>query len=120
MDSGDSNGNGSGPAQYTWLYTLRLRRPELLRDGFSEAELETLGRHVEHLTELTREGTVLLAGRTETVGADTFGLVVFVAEDEASARETMQSDPAVSEELMDAELHPFRLAFLAENPAAIL
>jgi uncharacterized protein len=129
MDDAHGNGleielvnadNTAEEPNYTWLYRLRLHRVAALSEGFTEAEIGTMGAHVEYLEGLTLEGTVLLAGRTDTQDEHTFGIVVFVAESEAEAREIMAADPAVRDCLMAAELFPFRLAFLGKNEVPIL
>ena len=43
-------------------------------------------------------------------GEKTFGLVIFEAIDETAARAFMNSDPAVMEKIMTAELHPYMVA----------
>ena len=53
---------------------------------------------------------MLMVGRTQTTTPDTIGLAVFLAKDEAEARSIMQSDPAVKEGVMRAELFPYRIA----------
>jgi uncharacterized protein YciI len=102
-----------------WLYRLRLVDPSSLTVGFSESDMQTMDRHRSYIADLTAQGTCILAGRTDA-GERTFGVMVFTAADENSARAIMQSDPAVAEGLMTAELYPFLLAFLARNHTAIL
>ncbi len=58
------------------------------------------------------EGVVVLAGRTLTIGEESFGIIVFRADDEASAKALVESDPAVAAGVMSAELFPFSLALL--------
>ena len=54
---------------------------------------------------------MIMVGRTQTSTPDTIGLAVFLAEDEAAARAVMESDPAIIEGVMSAELFPYRIAF---------
>jgi uncharacterized protein YciI len=39
---------------------------------------------------------------------DNFGTVIFLADNEAAAKEIMNNDPAVKNGIMNAILHPFR------------
>ena len=69
-----------------------------------------VARHLERLAQAAWAGKVILAGRTNESLDLTFGLVIFEADSEASAREFMQSDPAVQAGLMTATLHPYAVA----------
>ncbi|MCZ7543954.1 MAG: hypothetical protein M5R40_10645 [Anaerolineae bacterium] len=42
-----------------------------------------------------------------------FGVVIFEAASEAAARAYMESDPAVKNGVMTAELHPMRVSLMA-------
>lgn len=93
-----------------FLYRLRPTRVAMLAEGPGAREAEILGRHFAYLKRLCDEGVVELAGRTLEGDERTFGLVVLRAASEAQARSLMQSDPAVKEGVMSAELFPFRIA----------
>lgn len=93
-----------------FLYTVRPTRREMVTDKPTARESEILTRHFNHLSELAGRGVVGIAGRTDTNDEETFGIVVFRAESKEEALKIMQSDPAVIEGLMIAELYPFRLA----------
>ena len=98
-----------------WLYILRPLRAAMLSDGPNEDELQIMQAHVQHMQQLLADGTLVLAGRTQYDDMRTMGLVIFRAEDEASARQLMASDPPVSAGIMSAELHPYAVAFLTER-----
>jgi uncharacterized protein YciI len=95
-----------------FVYRLQLARPALLDEGPTPDEERALGEHFAYLAAANLEGTVVLAGRTEAAGADTFGIVVFRAEDTAAAQAFMAADPAVTGGVMTAALHPFRIALM--------
>lgn len=97
-----------------FLYQLQVTRPAMLTAGPTEEEAQTVTAHFERLKELTQQGVVILAGRTLTTGADSFGIVVFNAADDAAARAIMESDPAVARGVMHAALYPYRVALIAE------
>ena len=94
-----------------WLYIVRPTRPEMLTQGPTAEEMATVGRHAAHCDALGKAGVMLMVGRTQTTGPETVGLAVFLAEDEPKARAIMESDPAVKEGVMSAELFPYKIAF---------
>lgn len=81
------------------------------RDGFFEQptseERTAMSEHFEYLKKAVAAGTVLLAGPCLD---DTFGVVVFRAENEAAAQAFMLNDPSVKANVMMAELHPMRVS----------
>jgi uncharacterized protein YciI len=68
--------------------------------------------HFEYLKKATAEDVVLLAGPCLD---ETFGIVVFRAENEESARAFMMNDPSVENNVMMAELHPLRISIMKET-----
>jgi uncharacterized protein YciI len=95
-----------------FLYRVTLRRPALLIDGPTEIEQRQLSAHFAYLQDLTQRGIMILVGRTQTTGPETFGLAIFEAEDEAAARKIMEADPAISSGLMKGELFPYKIALM--------
>jgi uncharacterized protein YciI len=87
-----------------------------LRHGFFESptprEEAVINAHFEYLKKATAEGVVLLAGPCLD---ETFGIVVFRAENEESARTFMMNDPSVETNIMMAELHPLRISVMKES-----
>lgn len=81
------------------------------RDGFFEQptpeEDEAMSEHFEYLKQAAAAGTVMLAGPCLD---DTFGVVIFRAEDEQTAKAFMMNDPSVKKNIMMAELHPLRIS----------
>lgn len=91
-----------------WLYRVTPSRPEMVIEP-TEGEAETVNAHFRYLQSLRDADTLILAGRTqETVG--TFGLVIFEAPDEDSARAIAEADPAVSAGVFAMTLHPYAVA----------
>ena len=101
-----------------FVYVLKVTRLAMLTEAPTDEEAEVLGAHLEYLERLSAEGTVLLAGRTQTADEDTFGLVILEAESEAEARSIMASDPAVQHKVMSAELYPYRVAVVSPSLVA--
>jgi uncharacterized protein YciI len=96
-----------------YLYRIQPTRAEMLRDGPTAEEAEIVGHHFEYLQRLAARGVVLLAGRTLTEDADSFGIVILAASTESEARAIMDDDPAVARGVMQARLYPFRIALSA-------
>jgi uncharacterized protein len=81
------------------------------RDGFftepTPQEQAILDEHFDYLKKAAEEGIVLLAGPCTD---ETFGLVVFRAEDDEAANAFMFADPTVKKNIMLAELHPLNIS----------
>jgi uncharacterized protein YciI len=100
--------------QPTFIYVLRLL-PEYQKEANWTPEAQkVVGTHFNHLKQLTKDGVVVLGGRTDygVDNSNTFGIVVFYAKDLEAARALMESDPAVKGKVMTAEVHPFALALI--------
>ena len=99
------------PTLKQFIYVLHLV-PRLHDDAaWTPADQAAIRKHVAHLKTATDHGKLIVAGRTLEPGDKTFGLVIFHAPDEADAEAFMKSDPAVAEQIMSAELHPYHVAF---------
>lgn len=99
-----------------YLYRIQPVRPAMLSDAPTEEESRLVSEHFAYLKDLTEKGEVILAGRTLDTGYDSFGIIIFRAEDDAAANTLVQNDPAVKGRVFRAELHPYRIALLnAEN-----
>jgi uncharacterized protein YciI len=100
-----------------FVYVLRVARSFHELDRWTDAETGVIGRHFARLAAATASGRVLIAGRTMEALPDTFGLVIFEADDVDDARRFMAADPAVIAGLMTATLHPYQVA-LQRRPGA--
>jgi uncharacterized protein YciI len=98
-----------------FLYLLRPRRLDMLTQGMTAKESRIVQEHVDYLEKLATQSVVLLAGRTQTADKETFGLVILTAESEGTAREIMNNDPAVREQVMTAQLFPYKIASLSRD-----
>ena len=99
-----------------FIYVLRLV-PRLYADAnWTAQDKDALQRHFVRLQDAIKSGQLILAGRTSEPGDKTFGIAIFQAKDEATARKFMEEDPAVAGGLMTAELHPFSVALEHRNP----
>ena len=91
-----------------WLYRIVPTRPEMV-SAPSPEELDIVSAHFEYLVGLRDRGILILAGRTQEERG-TFGITIFEADDEPSARAVMEADPGVSGGVFAATLHPYAVA----------
>jgi len=91
-----------------WLYRIVPTRPEMVASP-TDREQGVVAAHFDYLVELRDRGILILAGRTQ-VTEGTFGIVIFEADDEPTARALMEGDPAVAGGVFEASLHPFAVA----------
>lgn len=97
-----------------YIYHFDPVRPELVTNpgAWTEAEVRNCQAHFAYLQKATREGGVLLAGRSlDVIGQ---AVVIIEVESEDAACEFMKNDPFVASGLMRASLHPFRAALVRE------
>ncbi len=100
-----------------YLYKIQPARPEMLTEGPTEAESQIVSDHFFYLKDLVERGVVILAGRTQNNDYSSFGIIIFKAESEDQAREIVRNDPAVKNNVMRAELYPYRIALLKTENA---
>jgi uncharacterized protein YciI len=95
-----------------FLYRIRPTRVEMFSEGATEEEAKTVSAHFEYLKDLQKRGALILAGRTLNTDESSFGIIIFNAKSEEQARMIMESDPAVVQGVMQAELYPYRVALM--------
>jgi uncharacterized protein YciI len=82
-----------------------------LRVGFFEQptkeETAVMEEHFQYLKHAAETSRIILAGPCLD---DTFGIIVFRADDDAAAHAFMFNDPSVKKNVMMAELHPMRIS----------
>ena len=100
-----------------YLYKIQPVRPEMLTEGPTPFEQQTMSDHFERLKELMVKGVVILAGRTQNTDYSSFGIVLFNAETIEAAREIMLNDPAVKNKVFRAELFPYKMALFGPDNA---
>ena len=93
-----------------FVYFLKLVPRLLDENAWTDKDYRIVERHFVRLKKLTKEGTVILAGRT--LDADPKGIVILEAGSEEEARSLMEADPTVAEGIMTAELFPYSVALL--------
>jgi uncharacterized protein len=55
-------------------------------------------------------GNMILAGRTQNEMKDTFGIVIFNAQDDGEAQSFMESDPSIQAGVMVGNVYPYAIA----------
>ncbi|EJL47469.1 YciI family protein [Brevibacillus agri] len=93
-----------------YLYKIRLVPRLLDPANWTDKEHEIVGEHFRYLQKLLADNRLILAGRTQNMDETTFGIAIFLAESEEAARRVMENDPAVRQNVMTAELYPYRVA----------
>lgn len=100
------------PKQKEFLYKVTLTKKYYNDKDWTDKDKQTVGEHFQRLQKALEEGKIILAGRTDETNEKTFGIVIFYAKDETEAKEFMLGDPAVKAGIMDATLHPYRVALI--------
>ena len=95
-----------------FIYVLKPTRLEMLTEGATPQEVETVSRHFSYFQDLTAQGVMILMGRTQNKDESTFGIAIFEAEEESAARRIMENDPAVMGGVMTATLYPYKIALM--------
>jgi uncharacterized protein YciI len=98
-----------------WIYRILPTRQEMVAQATDE-ETAVIAEHFGYLQALKSAGILILAGRTQ-VDEGTWGITIFEAPDEASARAVMQTDPAVAAGVMSATLYPYVVAVARDGPS---
>jgi uncharacterized protein YciI len=99
------------------LYVLRPTRLGMVKDGPTDHEAAIVSQHFAHLQHLTESGTMILVGRTQNADERVMGLAIFKADSDDHARQIMNSDPAIINGIMTAEVFPYRVALIREANA---
>jgi len=94
-----------------YIYLIHPLREEFFQFPTDE-ENTAMEEHYQYLKSSLQTGQVLLAGPCLD---ETFGLVIFQAEDESSANAFMMNDPSIQKNVMMAELHPFRISLCRDQ-----
>lgn len=100
------------PSKSHFIYVFDPVRPELVTnpEAWTKEDIRIAEDHFGYLQQATKDGVVLLAGRSlDGVGP---AVVILEADSESAARSFMEADPFVAGGLMRASLHPFRAALV--------
>lgn len=95
-----------------FIHVLRLIGRLTEEANWTEEDEGAVARHFAHLEELLARGILVLAGKTDGLDRNTFGLVILEAESLEAARRLMEEDPALVAGIMTAELYPYTIALM--------
>lgn len=99
-----------------FLYTLRPTRLAMFTEGPTPEEQALVGGHWAYSQELLARGILVFAGRTLTMDADTFAVVIIRAESAAVAHTIASADPGVAGEMFSMQLFPFQPMLMGRWP----
>jgi uncharacterized protein len=93
-----------------YIYTIKLidRLHELKK--WTAEDQEAVNEHFKYLKIQMNLGKMILAGRTQNDLKDTFGIVIFNAQDDDEAQSFMESDPSIIAKVMIGNLYPYAIA----------
>lgn len=74
--------------------------------------MEAMSQHFAYLKQALENGKLFLAGPCTNAA---FGIAIFYADTPEEAQAFMDNDPAVKNNVMHAEFHPFRMSLLADD-----
>jgi uncharacterized protein len=97
-----------------YLYRIQPKRSNMLAEGLTSHESETMAKHFAYLQQLTQQGILILAGRKLNNDEDTFGIAIIKVHFEEEARALMENDPAVNQGIMNTRLFPYQVALISE------
>lgn len=95
-----------------YIYVLKLINRLLDENNWTKEDENIVGEHFNKLKENTLEGKVILAGRTLNTDEDSFGIVIFEAENDEEDNNFMNNEPAVKKGIMTAKVYPYKIALL--------
>lgn len=98
-----------------FIYVLRPIPRLLKEENWTEREENITGRHFKYLQKMLADGKLILAGKTDGLDDNTFGIVIIEADSKDEAMEIMNNDPGVAEGIMLAELYPYTIAIMKKN-----
>lgn len=94
-----------------FIYILHLQPCYRKPENWTENTNEIIGRHFNYLKVLNEKGIAVLVGKSdyEIDNPENFGMCIFNAENHEAAKNLMNNDPCIVNEVMYAKLHPFRV-----------
>jgi uncharacterized protein YciI len=92
-----------------YLYTVQVVRQAML-DTPTEEEQRIAGEHLAYMQGLMNSGIGIFAGGLQVRDSRHFGLMVYQAENDESAKAILHHDPAVKNRIMRGRWFPYRVA----------
>jgi len=93
-----------------FIYILKLVKRLIPEEGWTPVDSAVVEEHFKRLILLKENGKLLLAGKTTGQDENTFGVVIFQAENNEEANDIMNSDPAILKGIMTGKLWEYSTA----------
>ncbi len=95
-----------------FIYIIKPHK-ENFAQTMTDEEAGIMSKHFLYLKDLLAKGKLVLAG-PELSGK--FGIAIFEADNLEHAKELTSNDPAVKSGIVSAEIYPYRISLLKNNP----
>lgn len=100
-----------------FIYVLHLVPKLLDLKNWSDADNKAVNEHFARLQKMHKEGSLILAGKTDNWDETMFGIVVYEADSMEKAKEIAETDPAVKAGVMTVKTFPYKTALLRGEKA---
>ncbi|KAF0141607.1 MAG: hypothetical protein HYZ10_01360 [Ignavibacteriales bacterium] len=100
-----------------FIYVLHLVPKFLDLKNWSDADNKAIDEHFARLQKMHKDGSLILAGKTENWDETMFGIVVYEADSMEKAKEIAETDPAVVAGVMTVKTFPYKTALLRGEKA---
>ena len=100
-----------------FIYVLHLVPKFLDLKNWNDADNKAIDEHFARLQKMHKEGSLILAGKTENWDETMFGIVVYEADSIEKAKEIAETDPAVVAGVMTVKTFPYKTALLRGEKA---
>lgn len=104
--------NGKPAEKKQFIYVLHLVPKFLDLKNWSDADNKAVGEHFARLQKMQKEGSLILAGKTDNWDETMFGIVVYEADSFDKAKEIADTDPAVVAGVMTVQTFPYKVALM--------
>lgn len=94
----------------TYIYVLKPVARLQSAANWTAAENGIVSQHFAYLQDLQLSGRLILAGKTDGLDENTFGIVIFKSANLEEATKIAEADPAVKDKIMTADLFPYTVA----------
>ncbi|RJQ60813.1 MAG: hypothetical protein C4517_09850 [Stygiobacter sp.] len=100
-----------------FIYVLHLVPKFLDLKNWNDADNKAIDEHFARLQKMHKEGSLILAGKTDNWDETMFGIVVYEADSIEKAKEIAETDPAVVAGVMTVKTFPYKTALLRGEKA---
>lgn len=95
-----------------FIYVLHLVPKFLDLKIWTDGDNKAVGEHFARLQKMQKEGSLILAGKTDNWDETMFGIVVYEADSFDKAKEIADTDPAVVAGVMTVQTFPYKVALM--------